>query len=491
MLLKFFRNTLTGSFLIIFCLAVFLLIFRIPTVIFAIYIVFALFATYRLKDKWFLVFLLLGAFIIRFIYINIVHTPPESDFKLMYDAAVLLSKGDYSFSQSRYFMDWGYQTGFVAYQGTVIQLFGEAHAIYILKTLNCLWNTGLTLLIYLIAKNHFKEKSARLASVLYMGLTFSITFVSVLSNQHISIFLIVLGIFFLIDTRILRMKPLFRSLLAGTFIALGNIMRPEGLIIITSLMVYFAILFIRSNNKQRLKVVISAAGLFVIYIALNLLFSHIIIDKGINASGLKNNNFYWKFVTGLNYESKGTYNDQDVNLVLSSQMTKDERENLEIKLIRERLSIGPLKLGNLFVNKIQELWCDNPMVWSYNYILRSENPVHLLGNPVKFSDIDAVLQDVQELFTLTVLVLCLIGVLKRRKSFDDAVFIYIAILVISFFLYLFIEVQPRYVYLQEIFLFILGGAGLDVLSDKFNKSGMKSALKSLAGNMKNEDTFFG
>lgn len=479
MLLKLFRNSLIGSFILFFCLAAFLLIFRVPTAIFMIYIVFAIFMTYRLKDKGFLVFLILGAFLVRFLYINVIHTPPESDFKLLYDAAKLFSKGDFSFNQSEYFIDWGYQTGFVAYEGIIVRLFGEAHGIFILKTLNCLWNTGITVLIYFIARNHFKEKSARLAAVLYMGFIFPITFVSVLSNQHISAFLILLGIFFLADTRILRIKLIFRSLLAGLFISAGNIMRPEGPIVVASISVYFLILLIKAGNKQKLKTVISAAVFLGIYMALNVLFSRIIIDKEINPSGLKNNNFYWKFVVGLNYESKGTYNNQDMLMIYHGNLTKNEREDLEIKLIGERLSIGPLKLGNLFINKVQMLWCENDLVWSYGYLIRNGNSVYLMGSPVNFIDVDVILQSLKGLFSLAVLVLCLTGVIKRRRSsYDDPLFIYLGIPVISCAVFLFIEVQPRYAYFPEVFLFILASAGLDVISDKFNKSGMKSAFKS-------------
>ena len=53
------------------------------------------------------------------------------------------------------------------------------------------------------------------------------------------------------------------------------------------------------------------------------------------------------------------------------------------------------------------------------------------------------------------------------------------ILVISFVIYLFIEVQPRYAYLQQPFMFILSGAGLEILLCRINAFNLKQVWARL------------
>ena len=113
MVLSFIKRILTCTFLIFFGVIFFLMVFRMPTVIFIAYVALASVLVNRIGDRGFIIFIILGSFLIRLAYISIINTPLESDFKLLYDAAVLFSQGDYSFSQQVYFQEWCYQTGFV------------------------------------------------------------------------------------------------------------------------------------------------------------------------------------------------------------------------------------------------------------------------------------------------------------------------------------------------------------------------------------------
>jgi len=464
----------------------FLMVFRMPTAIFIVYMALALVLVNRIGSRGFIIVIILGTFLIRLAYVFTVNTPLDSDFKLLYDAAVLFSHGDNSFSEEVYFQEWAYQTGYIIYQGLVIKVFGEAVGIIALKILNCLWNTGITLLIYLIARNFFGEKPSRLASVLYSGFVFPVTFVSVLSNQHISTFFIMLGLYFMLDRRVIRLKPLYRSLIAGFLLALGDIMRPDSLIVMASLAVYFFVLVLHAEDRRRKLVkVVQGLAVFLVFLAVTSIASYAIRESGINDQGLKNNNFWWKFVVGLNYESQGRYNDHDYNLIYGGGKSAEERKELEKELVRERLGINPLKLANLFLHKVQNMWCENALDWSYKHLLESNSVIDLFFNPVKFTDIDAVLKDLNELFIYTSMILSLLGTLAWRKALmDDGLLVPVAILAASFVVYLFIEVQPRYAYMQQPFLFILSGAGLDILYRSFDRFSLKQAWARLRDFMK-------
>lgn len=469
-MIKAIKWTLTCMLIIFLGAICFLMVFRMATAIFIVYTALALILVKRIGNRGFIIFIILGTFLIRLIYICTVNTPLDSDFELLYEAAVLFSQGDYSFGQQVYFQEWAYQTGFVIYQGLVIKIFGQAGSILALKILNCIWNTGITLLIYLIARNFFGEKPSRLASVLYSGFVFPVTFVSVLSNQHISTFFIMLALYFLLDKRVIRLRSLFRSLIAGFLLALGYIMRPDALIVMASLAVYFFVLLLRAENmRQKLEKAMQFLAVSLTFLALTRLASYAIRESGINGQGLKNNNFYWKFMVGLNYDSGGRYNEQDYQLVYGGNKSIEEKKELEKALIRERLGINPLKLANLFLQKIQNMWCENALDWSYKHLLESDRTVNLLFSHVRFSDVDAVLKDLNELFIYASMILSLLGTLAWRKArMHDGLLIPVAILAASFVLYLFIEVQPRYAYMQQPFLFILSGFGLEIIYRAFN-----------------------
>ena len=92
MVLSFIKRILTCTFLFFFGVIFFLMIFRMPTVIFIAYVALASVLVNRIGQE-FIIFIILGSFLIRLAYISIITTPLESDFKLLYDAAVLFSPG--------------------------------------------------------------------------------------------------------------------------------------------------------------------------------------------------------------------------------------------------------------------------------------------------------------------------------------------------------------------------------------------------------------
>ena len=71
---------------------------------------------YMKKNYNFCIFLFLFSFAVRLITISVFNTPIESDFKLMYDAALEIINGTNNYLTTPYFISWGYQMGHVLYQ---------------------------------------------------------------------------------------------------------------------------------------------------------------------------------------------------------------------------------------------------------------------------------------------------------------------------------------------------------------------------------------
>ena len=320
--------------------------------------------------KGFPIILFLISFFIRLGYILIVNTPVESDFKLLFDAGVSFSNGDYSFSFAKYFSEWAYQTGFVIYEGTIIKLFGYANSILVLKILNAVFSSLTIVLIYFILKSFVSERVSRLSALFGSFLIFPLMHVTVLSNHQLATFFIFIGLFFITENN-LTLKGWVRALLSGMFIAFGNIMRPEGIIVIVSIGLFFLIRIINPREEKRKDIITKAALLLAVYYGINILASQLIISTGVNPQGLKNNNPLFKFVIGLNYETNGLYSQKDVDIIYGQDLSHDERKTIELELIEERLKKGPIKLSALFIKKQYILWGGNPLVWSYSSLINS------------------------------------------------------------------------------------------------------------------------
>ncbi len=175
-----------------------------------------------------------------------IQTPVETDFSMMYHSAIQAAKGDFSFAQNTYYTSWVYQLGFTMYQAFIIKLFGEG--TFLLKFLNIIYCTGTTLLIYKITSYIFNEWSGRIAGLLYAFYIPSIVLSSVLTNQHLAVFLFYLG-FYLLITKGLSNK--YTWIFIGAILALGDIMRPLGAIILIAITIYvFFTRYIRKIKKR-------------------------------------------------------------------------------------------------------------------------------------------------------------------------------------------------------------------------------------------------
>lgn len=463
----------TNHFLILFILAFGLIALitgiNVPFALLLLVTGFCYILSFYYDLKGFPVILFIVSFLIRLVYILVVNTPPTSDFEIMYQAALSFARGDYSFSFTQYFSEWAYQTGFVIYEGTVIKLFGEANALFILKLLNAVFSSATFVFVYFILKNYIRDKTSRFFALSGAFLIFPLTFVTVLSNQQLSTFLIAVGLFFFTE-KTLTLKPWVRGLISGLFLALGNIIRPDGLIILVALFVFFLVRFFNPRQERRGAVLSMAVFLLATYLGLFLLAHQWIIQSGVNPQGLRNNNYLYKFVVGLNHETKGVYSEEDVKVIYGQNLTQDERRQLEWDLISQRLSKGPGRLLNLFISKQQLLWGGDPVVWSYQHLLDAGQPIEILGFTIPIERLAELLWRVHNLQMYLLLAMSVVGAVYLVKGPMNHYFIvFYLILLVSSVAFLVTEIQPRYVYLSQILLLITAAIGLEGTLQRLNQ----------------------
>ena len=407
-------------------------------------IVLAFLVSRKIKVKRFWILLLVVSFLIRLAAIVVFNFPQTTDFKLMYECALKFVNHDFSWNSTAYFMMWPYQSGYVVYEGLLLKLINN---IYFLKVLNIIYESLLVVLIYYFSRIFVKDESARVAAILFMIYPYNIYLGTTLANHHIATILSYLGIVFLLS----RKKKPYYFIVAGILIGLSNVLRPEGIIIIFSYLLFMIFNLKKDNFKKE---VLGFLILLVSYGGINLICSNLIILSGVNNDGLKNTNPLWKFVLGFNGDSCGYYDSNDEVYI------NDKEKELEI--IKERLN--PSNVGRLVLCKTNRMWLSNKIdVKDSSY-----DKAYYIGNiKIKFNDLANVVSLTNHYIFLFVMVMMILGVFRNRKDIinNESLF-FLIMVVVAYFVFLLIEIQPRYLYLIHPSIFILSAYGIEEVMKK-------------------------
>ena len=123
--------------------------------------------------------------------------------------------------------------------------------------MNCVWGAGISVLIYKIAREMWKdEKSAQCVGILYSIFVFPVFHTTVLSNCHPSAFFLYLGIYLLLTA-----KNMKKVLLSAGSIAIGNVLRPDAIIFVVAIGVFFVFLILEDvkikNIWKQIKTIVN------------------------------------------------------------------------------------------------------------------------------------------------------------------------------------------------------------------------------------------
>lgn len=420
---------------------------------------------YKCKIPHFLPILLAASTIVHVIAVFAVQTPLDSDFAMLYQAAQKAAVGDFSFQTLGYFYRWAYQTGFVLWEAAILRVTGS---ITVIKLINALFLSGINGLIYLFARRFVDERAAQAAALLYLVTLFPTLMTCVLTNQHISAFFLLLAVYIL--TGGTHAFSIRRAVLAGICLSFGNIMRPEGIVILAGLFgtALFLLLMrrsLRGSKKMLLGLVITAA----VYLICNAAASWAVAASGVNQYGLTNNWSEWKFILGFNHDSGGMYSVPDTELfgkyhqVDSSPAVLAQAKELEKQVIHDRIFCSPSEFFSLMLAKIQNLWGNDGLGFSLGFI----NQVGVKWHGLNGGKVYAYAAGLDRTVFFSALLLALFGAGSNVRRNDtpvtfDRIFPYMTLMAF-FCVFLLIEVQPRYAYLPQIFLYITAAVGIQVL----------------------------
>ena len=377
-----------------------------------------------------------------------LNSQPVQDFNTIYSAACQLAEGSRAYLDNIYFFNWAYQSAFVAYEALVIALFGSS--LFPLQLLNAVWLAGTNVLVYCIAKRVLPEKAAMTAGVLYAVYPAPLFLAGVLTNQHLSVFLLYSALYVLLCQEI---TPL-RALGAGALLALGNAIRPIGVILMLAAVLW---LLIRALHRADLRSVLHGIYVAAGYFAAGAALSGLIVATGINPEGLSNNQPMWKFVVGLNQDSSGSWNQADYDAYLS--LPTQEADDAMTEVVRERLSVGPAELAGLAWRKSAVMWAGNEdLYWGFGHL---DPDAAALTFPVTFSwnSMQLLLGRVDKGIYLLAFGLALAGLIVRlRKPERCGRSLPLVLLLCGYYaVHLIVEVQSRYRYFLMPCVFLLAG----------------------------------
>jgi hypothetical protein len=351
-----------------------------------------------------------------------IDSVPIVDFARFYDTARHIAVGDWDFNRTSYFTIWAYQTGFALYEAIVIRLTGEEYAKTALIILNCLYITGTNVFVYLIAgKITSSRRCALFAGLLYLLIPELYTLAPVLTNQHLALFLLMSGFY-------LALNGGSRAIAAaGVLFALGNCIRPLGVIALAAVLLYVLLNCVVQKSKP-LPAVKSCVILLAAYFLLSGAANAVVIGSGLNPKGLSNNDPLWKFAAGLDYEHTGGWSRELTDAVYAID-DSELRTAAELDWIAQHKPQNIQQWATLFAEKIRTLWFDNPdLQWSFTDLPTWSETFYAVNVRVNIA--------------LWIMAIISTTIIWRR--YNAQAILPCAALLLYFGAHLLIEVQPRY-----------------------------------------------
>ena len=296
---------------------------------------------------WQIIFLLyIASLALKLFAVFFIAPEDFSDFWTFRMGAAGIARGDVSFvTRLPYYSIWAYQFGFEWLMSPFFKLFGQSSSQFAL-IINSFFAAGSTPLLFCIGRHFLSEKNAAFSALVFTLLPISINLSGVFTNQHLSLFFILLAILLA-----LQLKPPFGGAAAGLCLCIAKIARPDEIVYIAAVIV--SILLLKRSRESFISLACMLAVYFVGFKVAQLLVSPL------QPFGLGNNYPLYKFAVGLNEASFGAYSGEvslatfENEAFIADHALRDEQT---LQMIKDDLSIGPVRLIRLFAYKTGIQW---------------------------------------------------------------------------------------------------------------------------------------
>lgn len=391
-----------------------------------------------------------GTLAVSILFMLLLHPPLTSDFYTLFQAAKGILAYDLSYQSSAYFSLWAYQTAFVAWEAFWLLLWDSPMCI---ELVGAVMTAGTACLLYRLSRQWVSERSAQAVSLLLAVFPFFATFHTLLTNQIPSAFFMTLALWLLACTDCDRLGFL-RFPLAGLTLQAGNLLRSEGIIFLAAILAWFVFHLVEDPKEIR-RLGAGMLVLLTVYFSIHTGAAALVRASGLNPYGLQNGNPLWKFVTGLSYEAQGGYSDEDWSRIAATldehgQVTA-ETDALQKQMITDRLTAEPSIMIRHIRNKLRVQWVADGLSWVFADF-SMEHPF-LYGLIRQFD---------RGIFFIALGLFAYGSFDKRRwKNRSQAARLPYFIFFAAFCAFLLVEVQPRYAYLPQLYVFTGAAFGVE------------------------------
>lgn len=155
----------------------------------------------------------------------------------------------------------------------------------------------------------------------------NIVLTSVLTNDILATYLFFYA-FYRLTCYPLNLK---NSLLIGSFICLGNFIRPMASVILLALFLYGSCILLLDLKFKRHHL-LPFVMIFISFYVLSISIDQALLKTNLSAQSTQTTNLYWKLALGLNPTSGGKWNQADYQFVEKGQ-TPAQRDELAKKLV--------------------------------------------------------------------------------------------------------------------------------------------------------------
>ena len=388
----------------------------------------------------FLLFLFFVSLLLRIFMVFMIDVPVNSNYKMMYDASLELISHTGSYKSSLPVLTFGYQLGYVFFQSILLSI---VNSVLFLKIVNCVISSFTIVFIYLISKELSNKKAASIISIIYSIFLFPLLFPSLLSNQILSMLLVLIAIYLWIRQKRITV---FRSIVIGILLVIAEVLQRDIFIIVIGFVFYLVFLIIKKKEKKML--FLSMMCIVSTFIILLVSTSYVFKVTGISPNGLANKNPAWRVLEGVHVSSNGRIQEDDFKYLGSVEKTKKE--------LNRRIREDYLDFPKLFLNKIKTIWFSSDIGRFFNDNKEEEE--------IQFYIM------VNQFFVYFFFIMSLLSVITIFKKIYKSPQIFISFILVSYFIYyLIVEVTPEYAYSLQILEAVLASITLGYILDKKKK----------------------
>lgn len=370
---------------------------------------------------------------LRFFWIHWVPTTPNSDFEVCFSAAQEMLNGTFNYAKEPYFDYYGYQLGFAYEQFLIMKIFGGG--LWTIKVFNVFLNGLTAVIIYLFSRRFTRQPFAIFGALVYCFSPTAISYSSVLTNQHVSMLSLSLGLYLV---AVLLKKPKWFLIIPALTLALGAFARPNLQPFLLAILLWGLYSVIRTKKWKLLGtatiLICITWGAFKLESKSAHAFSPKITNPMVNKAMLQ------KIYFGLNPESKGHLTKEDAQIlsscIVDNRLDEEKFKPIGLAKIKERLA-DPLQVAQLFYDKTMVLlFSFDRVFWAYKCkSVQKEDYPHSL-----FYDTESVIYFV----TLPLFFIGLFYSLKGTSGEAQNISLVAISLIVYLGIHLIIEYQHRY-----------------------------------------------